>query len=39
MLLEIGIDNKLDKLYNIFSDYDIKVFKDLNQIERVIKVF
>jgi len=39
MLLEVGIDNKLDKLYNIFSNYDIKVFKDLNQIERVIKVF
>jgi len=39
MLLEIGVNNKLRELYNIFCDYNLEVFKDLNQIDRVIKVF
>ena len=39
MLLEIGVDNKLEKLYNIFSNYRIKVYKDINNISRVIKVY
>ena len=39
MLLEIGVDNKLKELYNIFSNYSIEVFNDLNNIPRVIKIF
>ena len=38
MLLEIGVDNNLDSLYNIFSMYDFKVYKDINKIPRVIKI-
>ena len=39
MLLEIGIDNKLEYLYDIFSNYNIKVYDDLNNIPRVIKIY
>ena len=39
MLLEIGINNKLNELYEIFSDFSLEVFKDLNEIPRVLKVF
>ncbi len=39
MLLEIGVDNKLECLYDIFNNYKIQVYKDLNQKPRVIKVF
>ena len=39
MLLEIGIDNKLKYLYDIFSNYNIKVYDDLNNIPRVIKIY
>ena len=38
MLLEIGVDNDLKSLYNIFSMYDFKVYKDINKIPRVIKI-
>ena len=39
MLLQIGIDNKLESLYDIFSNYNIKVYNDLNNIPRVIKIY
>jgi len=38
MLLEIGINNQLKKLHNIFCDYKLEVFNDLNNIPRVIKI-
>ena len=38
MLLEIGVDNDLKSLYDIFSMYDFKVYKDINKIPRVIKI-
>jgi len=38
MILEIGIDNNLDQLKKIFSKYTIEVFKDFNQIPRVIQL-
>ena len=39
MLLEIGINNKLEELKRIFKNYNLEIFKDLNQIPRVIKVY
>ena len=39
MLLEIGINNKINKLKKIFDNYDLKIFNDLNKIPRVIKVY
>ena len=38
MLLEIGINNQLKQLHNIFCDYKLEVFNDLNNIPRVIKI-
>ena len=38
MLLEIGVDNKIDELFNIFFNYNLEVFNDLNKIPRVIKI-
>ena len=39
ILLEIGVDNELSKLHDIFSDYRLDVFNDINQIPRVIKIY
>ena len=39
MLLEIGVDNNLEKLEHIFSNYRLEVFKDLNKISRIIKIY
>ena len=39
MLLEIGVDNNLKKLEHIFSNYRLEVFKDLNKISRIIKIY
>lgn len=39
MLLEIGIDNDLKKMREIFSNYKFKYFNDLNKIPRIIKIY
>jgi release factor glutamine methyltransferase len=39
MLLEIGINNKINELKKIFCNYTIEIFKDLNDIPRVIKIY
>ena len=38
MLLEIGINNKLEILKKIFYNYNVEVFNDFNKISRVIKI-
>ena len=39
MLLEIGVDNKPDRLHSIFDKYKLEFHNDLNKIPRVIKVY
>ena len=39
ILLEIGIDNHLKKIRDIFCDYKVEYFHDLNKIPRIIKIY
>ena len=39
MLLEIGVNNNIEELKKIFSNYTLKLFNDLNNIPRVIKIY
>ena len=39
MFLEIGINNQIAHLKKIFKNYHIKIFNDLNNIPRVLKIY